>query len=109
MDSARLQQMSDEVARLMAERLRLRGQTLPQLTRAAGRLLPRRLRAEARRLIEAQALAAHPKLSRDPHFSDHLLFHEYFHGDTGRGCGASHQTGWTGLITKILMPRRTLD
>lgn len=36
----------------------------------------------------------------DPHFRDLLLFHEYFHGDTGRGLGASHQTGWTGLITR---------
>lgn len=46
------------------------------------------------------------KLQRDPHFRDHLLFHEYFHGDTGAGLGASHQTGWTGLIAKLLMPRR---
>jgi hypothetical protein len=45
------------------------------------------------------------KLQQDPHFRDHLLFHEYFHGDTGRGVGASHQTGWTGLIAKLLMPR----
>ncbi len=45
------------------------------------------------------------KLQRDPHFRDHVLFHEYFHGDTGRGVGASHQTGWTGLIAKLLQPR----
>jgi hypothetical protein len=32
-----------------------------------------------------------------------IPFHEYFHGDTGRGCGASHQTGWTGLIAQILI------
>jgi hypothetical protein len=51
-------------------------------------------------------LAYHPKLHGDPHFRDYLLFHEYFHGDTGRGVGASHQTGWTGLIAKLLMPRR---
>ncbi|WP_303312481.1 glucosidase [Hymenobacter sp. BT730] len=38
----------------------------------------------------------------DPHFRDHLLFHEYFHGDNGRGMGASHQTGWTGLIVRLL-------
>ncbi|MGH7180182.1 MAG: MGH1-like glycoside hydrolase domain-containing protein, partial [Tepidisphaeraceae bacterium] len=38
----------------------------------------------------------------DPHFRDLLLFYEYFHGDNGRGVGASHQTGWTGLITRIL-------
>jgi hypothetical protein len=43
------------------------------------------------------------------HFRDRLLFHEYFHGDTGRGLGASHQTGWTGLIAKLLMPRRSDD
>jgi hypothetical protein len=42
------------------------------------------------------------KMQRDPHFRDHLLFHEYFDGDTGRGLGANHQTGWTALIAKIL-------
>jgi len=36
-----------------------------------------------------------------------VLFHEYFHGDTGRGVGASHQTGWTGLVAKLLQPRRS--
>src|SRR5262249_46695520 len=46
------------------------------------------------------------KLQNDPHFRDHLLFYEYFDGDTGRGLGASHQTGWTGLIAKLLQPRR---
>jgi hypothetical protein len=38
----------------------------------------------------------------DPHWRDLLLFHEYFNGDTGAGLGASHQTGWTGLVTKLL-------
>ncbi len=38
----------------------------------------------------------------DPQFRDHLLFYEYFHGDTGQGLGASHQTGWTGLVAKLL-------
>jgi hypothetical protein len=38
----------------------------------------------------------------DPRWRDHILFHEYFHGDTGEGLGASHQTGWTGLIAKFL-------
>ncbi|HEY5314219.1 MAG TPA: glucosidase, partial [Pirellulales bacterium] len=46
------------------------------------------------------------KLASDPHFRDLVTFHEYFHGDTGRGLGASHQTGWTGLIAKLLQPRR---
>ena len=46
------------------------------------------------------------KLQDDPHFRDHILFYEYFHGDTGRGVGASHQTGWTGLVAKLIQPRR---
>jgi len=46
------------------------------------------------------------KLQNDPHFKNYVLFHEYFHGDTGKGLGASHQTGWTGLVAKLLQPRR---
>ena len=42
------------------------------------------------------------KMQDDPHFRDQLLFHEYFHGDDGSGVGASHQTGWTGLVAKLL-------
>ncbi|MCH7773656.1 MAG: glucosidase [Bacteroidetes bacterium] len=44
------------------------------------------------------------KFQKDPHFKNYLLFYEYFHGDNGRGIGASHQTGWTGLIAKLLQP-----
>ena len=51
------------------------------------------------------ALKGHPKLATDPHFKNYLLFHEYFHGDTGHGLGATHQTGWTGLIAKLITPR----
>ena len=51
------------------------------------------------------ALKSHPKQATDPHFRDYVLFHEYFDGDNGRGLGASHQTGWTGLVAKLLMPR----
>ncbi len=40
--------------------------------------------------------------SSDPHWKDLILFHEYFHGETGAGLGASHQTGWTGLVAKLL-------
>ncbi len=43
----------------------------------------------------------HPKLI-DPHWRDHVLFYEYFHGDTGEGIGASHQTGWTGLSAFLM-------
>ena len=40
------------------------------------------------------------KFQSDPHWRDHILFYEYFHGDNGAGLGASHQTGWTGLVAK---------
>jgi hypothetical protein len=42
------------------------------------------------------------KFQTDPHWRELVLFHEYFHGDTGAGLGASHQTGWTGLVAKLL-------
>jgi hypothetical protein len=42
------------------------------------------------------------RFQRDPHWRDYLLFYEYFHGDHGAGLGASHQTGWTGLVAKLL-------
>jgi len=42
------------------------------------------------------------RLQADPHFSSYVWFHEYFHGDTGAGLGASHQTGWTGLVANLL-------
>jgi hypothetical protein len=46
------------------------------------------------------------KLQTDPHFRDYILFHEYFHGDNGKGLGAGHQTGWTGLVAMLLQPRK---
>ena len=49
------------------------------------------------------------KLQNDPHFRDHILFYEYFHGDNGAGIGASHQTGWTGLIGYLLRARHDVD
>jgi hypothetical protein len=54
-------------------------------------------------------LANHAGFATDPFFKDYILFHEYFHGDTGRGIGASHQTGWTGLIAKLLQPRDDVE
>ena len=45
----------------------------------------------------------------DPHWRDHLLFYEYFHGDNGAGLGASHQTGWTGLVAKLIQLFGALD
>ena len=45
-------------------------------------------------------------LQKDPYFKEYMLFFEYFDGDNGRGVGASHQTGWTGLVSKLLHPRK---
>jgi hypothetical protein len=45
----------------------------------------------------------------DPHWREHLLFYEYFHGDNGAGLGASHQTGWTGLVAKLIQLVHVLD
>jgi Glycosyl hydrolase family 63 C-terminal domain len=45
----------------------------------------------------------------DPHWRDHILFFEYFHGDNGAGLGASHQTGWTGLVAKLIQLFGLLD
>jgi hypothetical protein len=49
---------------------------------------------------------ANEKIQTDPHFRDYLLFYEYFHGDSGRGVGSTHQTGWTGLVAKLIQPRK---
>jgi hypothetical protein len=55
------------------------------------------------------------KFQSDPHWRDHVLFYEYFHADNGAGLGASHQTGWTGLVAKSIQlfgyldPERTLQ
>ncbi|MBM3218018.1 MAG: glucosidase [Candidatus Rokubacteria bacterium] len=54
--------------------------------------------AEGERPVHGQQ----EKFQTDPHWKDLILFHEYFHGDTGAGVGASHQTGWTGLVAKLL-------
>ena len=42
------------------------------------------------------------RLQDDPYWRDLVLFYEYFHGDSGAGLGANHQTGWTGLVTKLV-------
>jgi hypothetical protein len=51
-------------------------------------------------------LGHQPQQQNDPLFCDYVPFYEYFHGDNGRGVGASHQTGWTALVAKLLMPRK---
>jgi hypothetical protein len=49
------------------------------------------------------------KFQEDPHWRDHIQFYEYFHGDSGAGLGASHQTGWTGLVAKLIQLFGLLD
>jgi hypothetical protein len=49
------------------------------------------------------------KFQEDPLWRDHILFYEYFHGDNGAGLGASHQTGWTGLIARMMHLFATTD
>jgi hypothetical protein len=49
------------------------------------------------------------KFQSDPHWRDHILFYEYFHGDNGAGLGASHQTGWTGCVAKLIQTFSYLD
>jgi len=80
--------------------------TLYEVAEELGRRLSRLFLkgADGRRPV----LNYHPKLVDDPHFRDYVLFHEYFHGDSGRGAGAPHQTGWTGLIAKLLQPHTTV-
>jgi hypothetical protein len=73
------------------------GQVAAELARRVTRLFLRD--ADGRR----PAAGDHPLLQGDPAWRDLVPFHEYFDGDTGRGCGASHQTGWTALMTNLLL------
>ncbi len=54
-------------------------------------------------------MKVHPTIAQDPTFRRLINFYEYFDGDTGRGCGASHQTGWSAVIAKLTLPRRLGD
>lgn len=69
-------------------------------TELAGRLLQLFLRdKDGNRPVFGE----NKKMQTDPHFNQYILFHEYFHGDNGKGLGASQQTGWTGLIANLIM------
>jgi hypothetical protein len=52
-----------------------------------------------------QVNGQYPRLQNDEHFRDYVKFYEYFDGDNAHGLGASHQTGWTGIVAKLLEPR----
>ena len=49
------------------------------------------------------------KFQQDPHWNEYLQFYEYFHGDNGAGLGANHQTGWTGVIARLMHLFATVD
>lgn len=51
---------------------------------------------------ERVVFGEYEKMKKDPYFKDNILFYEYFNGDTGKGLGAAHQTGWTGLIASLI-------
>jgi hypothetical protein len=79
------------------------GDVARELSRRLSRLFLRD--ASGRRPVYGE----HDRLQRDPHWRDLILFHEYFHGDTGAGLGASHQTGWTALVAKLLQQTPDAD
>ncbi|MEO6825032.1 MAG: glucosidase [Nitrosospira sp.] len=77
----------------------------------AATMLAERL-ADIFRRDESDLVPAFPQDSphqTDPHWRDLLLFHEYFHGETGQGLGAAHQTGWSGLVANLVMRRYHQD
>jgi hypothetical protein len=74
------------------------GQVADELTHRLSRLFLKNHRDER------PANGDSPLMQHDPHFRDLIGFYEHFHGDSGRGLGASHQTGWTALIASLLLP-----
>jgi hypothetical protein len=72
-------------------------QVSQELAVRLARIFLRDAQAEGRRPV----YGATAKFQTDPHWRDYILFHEYFHGDNGAGLGASHQTGWTGLVARL--------
>ncbi len=77
--------------------------TIAQVAEELGRRLSRIFLKDASG--KRPVLGHQPQQQSDPLFQDYVPFYEYFHGDSGRGVGASHQTGWTALVAKLLMPR----
>ena len=72
-------------------------QVAEELSRRLASIFLRGRRRAARR-----STAAREKFQDDPHWRDLILFYEYFHGDNGAGLGASHQTGWTGIVARMM-------
>jgi hypothetical protein len=75
--------------------------TLEQVAKELGRLVSRIFLRD--KDGKRPVFGGNELFNGDPHWRDYVPFYEYFHGDNGRGCGASHQTGWTGLIAQVLV------
>ncbi|MCI0742083.1 MAG: glucosidase [Gemmataceae bacterium] len=91
---------SDASPRLLGEGSGVRGLTFSQMAKDIADRLIRLFLPDERG--QRPIYCAERKFQDDPHWKDYLLFHEYFHGDTGAGLGASHQTGWTALVASLI-------
>lgn len=80
--------------------IKVEGTNLEEMARtyAEGLINLFKLDAKGKRPIYGEV----ERVQSDPHFRDHLLFYEHYHGDNGRGLGASHQTGWSGLVANLI-------
>jgi hypothetical protein len=83
-----------------------RTMTLLEVAKELGERLARIFLRDASGARPAHGAAR--KFADDPHWRDLLLFHEYFHGDSGAGIGANHQTGWTGCVARIIQANAVL-
>ncbi|HEY5140256.1 MAG TPA: glucosidase, partial [Methylococcales bacterium] len=77
--------------------------TLKEINSHLAERLINLFRRDANGIIPAYPIDS--PLQQDPYWQDQLLFHEYFHAETGQGLGASHQTGWTALVSMLLLER----
>ncbi len=76
--------------------------SLAEVANELGRRLTRIFLRDTTRCGRRAVSGGNEFFQRDPHWRDYILFHEYFHGDNGAGIGASHQTGWTGLVATLI-------
>jgi hypothetical protein len=80
--------------------------TLFQIARELGERLIRLFQQDEQARRPSHGAAK--RFQDDPHWRDLVLFYEYFHGDNGAGIGASHQTGWTGLVARVIQLNASL-
>jgi hypothetical protein len=71
--------------------------------------MPRRTSSSISQQGERAVYGATDKFQKDPNWNQYILFYEYFHGDNGAGIGASHQTGWTGIVAKLIQQHAKYD